>query len=250
MAHLDIQPAAVASVGSQVTAVASQPTPSTPAVTPPAQDPVSMAVAQTLSARASAITGYTAAASAITETRGTMIKASSAGYEHEEAANTARLGRGGSTPGGAPPAMPNGAIPTLPAPTIPAPAIGAPPTSGKAIAQLIHSGAGPDGLFAAAQAMHQHAEQLRAASGQLRGSAGSLTEEWDSSAGSQASSRIAELAAWYDTHAQHASAAAGAMEQQGESYGRARSSIPPPNSSPTSNAACRSPARPIKCPAV
>ncbi len=228
MAHLDIKPAAVASVGSQVTAVASQPTPTTPAVTPPAQDPVSMAVAQTLSARVSAITGYTAAASAITETRGTMIKASSAGYEHEEAANAASLGRGGSAPGGAPPTMPTGAIPTLPAPTTPAPAIGAPPTSGKAIAELIHSGAGPDGLFAAAQTMHQHAEQLRAASGQLRGSAGSLTEQWDSSAGSQASSRIAELSAWYDTHAQHASAAAGAMEQQGESYGRARSSIPTP----------------------
>ena len=74
-AHLDIKPAAVASVGSQVTAVASQPTPTTPAVTPRAQDPVSMAVAQTLSARVSAITVYPAAASAITETRATMIKA-------------------------------------------------------------------------------------------------------------------------------------------------------------------------------
>ena len=61
-----------------------------------------------------------------------------------------------------PPAMPSGTIPTLPAPTIPAPAIGAPPTSGKAIAELIHSGAGPEGLFAAAQNMHRHAEQLRA----------------------------------------------------------------------------------------
>ena len=119
MAHLDIKPAAVASVGSQVTAVASQPTPTTPAVTPPAQDPVSMAVAQTLSARVSAITGYTAAASAITDTRATMIKASSASYEHEEAANAASLGRGGPAPGGAPPTLPSGAIPSAASPDYP-----------------------------------------------------------------------------------------------------------------------------------
>lgn len=228
MAHVDVSPDAVASIGAQVAAAASIPAAPTVTVSAPAQDPVSVGVTQTLAARASAITQYSAAASAITGIRADMVAASASGYRDQEQVNQAILSDGGGVPGAAAPSMPTPAMPPLPAPVIPPPSIGAPPTSGRAIAELIHSGAGPQPLFAAAQQMRAHAADLSATASQLRQSANNLGQEWDSDAGQEAASRISELGTWYDTHAQHASAAAAAFNQHGDNFGRARTAIPTP----------------------
>ena len=39
-------------------------------------------------------------------------------------------------------------------------------------------------------------------------------------AGQEAASRVDELGTWYDGHAQHATAAAAALEHQGDNFGR------------------------------
>ena len=228
MAHVEVSPDAVAGIGSQIAAAGSIPT--TPAVTvsPPAQDPVSVGVAQTFAARVSAIAEYSAAAGAITDVRSDMATASASGYQQQEQDNKAALAGGGDTPAAAAPYMPVPAIPSLSPPGVSPPSIGAPPAGGRAISQLIHSGAGPEALFAAAQQMRQHAAELSATASQLRQSANNLGQEWDSAAGQEAASRVDELGTWYDGHAQHATAAAAALEHQGDNFGRARAAIATP----------------------
>jgi hypothetical protein len=81
----------------------------------------------------------------------------------------------------------------LPPPSIPPPSLGAPPASGKAIAQLIHSGDGPAGLYAAAAQIRRHGSDLSATADRLRTAANSIGGEWDSAAGHEASSRMTEL---------------------------------------------------------
>ena len=229
MAHVEVSPDAVAGIGSQVGAAASIPTTPAATVSPPAQDPVSVGVAQTFAARVSAIAEYSAAGGVITNVRADMVTASATGYQQQEQVNQASLTNGGSGPAAAAaPSMPVPAIPSLSPPVVAPPSIGAPPASGRAISQLIHSGAGPEGLFAAAQQMRQHASELSATASQLRQSANGLGQEWDSAAGREAASRVNELGSWYDGHAQHATAAATALEHQGENFGRARAAIATP----------------------
>jgi hypothetical protein len=174
VAHVEVSPDAVAGIGSQVAAAGSIPT--TPAVTvsPPAHDPVSVGVAQTFAARVSVITEYSAAAGAITDVRSDMATASASGYQQQEQDNKAALAGGGDTPAATAPYMPVPAIPSLSPPGVSPPSIGAPPAGGRAISQLIHSGAGPEALFAAAQQMRQHAAELSATASQLRQSANNL----------------------------------------------------------------------------
>jgi hypothetical protein len=174
VAHVEVSPDAVAGIGSQIVAAGFIPT--TPAVTvsPPAQDPVSVGVAQTFAARVSAIAEYSAAAGAITDVRSDMATASSSGYQQQEQDNKAALAGGGDTPAVAAPYMPVPAIPSLSPPGVSPPSIGAPPAGGRAISQLIHSGAGPEALFAVAQQMRQHAAELSGTASQLRHSANNL----------------------------------------------------------------------------
>jgi hypothetical protein len=229
VAHVEVSPDAVAGIGSQVGAAASIPTTPAATVSPPAQDPVSVGVAQTFAARVSAIAEYSAAGGVITNVRADMVTASATGYQQQEQVNQASLTNGSSGPAAAAaPSMPVPAIPSLSPPVVAPPSIGAPPASGRAISQLIHSGAGPEGLFAAAQQMRQHAGELSATASQLRQSANGLGQEWDSAAGREAASRVNELGSWYDGHAQHATAAATALEHQGENFGRARAAIATP----------------------
>ena len=127
------------------------------------------------------------------------------------------------------PSLPTGSLPTAAVPTtIPSPAIGTPPPTGKAIAALIHSGAGPSGLYSAASQMRGHAAELTATADQLRSGAVDMAGDWDSDAGKLASSRITELGTWYGAHADHATAAATAIENQADNFGRARNAIPRP----------------------
>ena len=87
MASLRISPDAVVAAGSQVTAAGSHST-SLPVVPRPvAADPVSVAVASTLAARAAAVSGHSSLAAAIAAHRGARLNADAASYlEVDEAA--------------------------------------------------------------------------------------------------------------------------------------------------------------------
>src|SRR5205823_4519882 len=104
--------------------------------------------------------------------------ANGANYQEQEAANRASLA-GAAAPAALTPQLPSGAPPVLPPPSVPAPSLGAPPASGKAIAQLIHSGAGASGLHAAAAQIRRHATDLRSTAIRLRAGASSLAGDWD-----------------------------------------------------------------------
>jgi hypothetical protein len=227
VAFVEVDPDAVAGTASQIAAAGRLPTASSVAISPAAPDPVSTAVAPTFTARMNAISAYTAAAGAITDDRAAMLVASGADYQQQEAVHTAFLG-GGSVPAAITPQLPAGALPALPSPRVAAPSIGAPPTSGKAIAELIHTGPGASGLYAAAAQIRQHSTDLSATADRLRASANSLNEDWDSAAGREASSRFTELGTWYESHAAHTTSLAAAVDMHADNYHRARGAVPPP----------------------
>lgn len=230
MAHLDIDTAAVTQTGAAVACASSGASAAAVTVTPPASDPVSAAVTQTLQARCAAITGYSSLAEAITQVRGSMLTSSASTYEEQEQLNAASLrSSGGSS--AAPAGPPSTSVPNIPTPTIPAvtaPQLGAAPTNGKDIATLLHGGPGPAGLYSAAQQMRSHASQLQDAARQLQSGSAALAGDWQSSAGDQASQRIQELSQWYERHGAHAAAAATALENHADNYARARANTPTP----------------------
>jgi hypothetical protein len=228
MAQLEIDTAAVTHTAAAVAGAASGGSSQVITVTPPASDPVSAAVAETLQARCSAIAGYSNFAQVITEARGSMLASSADTYDDQEQLNAASLGSGGGSaaPAGPPPAAPNLLAPTVPAVT--APQIGAPPTNGKDISRLLHGGPGPAGLYSAAQQMRSHANQLQHAARQLQSGGTAILADWLSSAGDQASQRINELSQWYERHGEHATAAATALETHADNYARAHANTPKP----------------------
>jgi hypothetical protein len=228
VAHVEVDPDAVSGTASQIAAAGHLPTAPSITINPAAPDPVSTAVAQTLTARINGIAAYTSAAGDITDVRANMLAASGADYRQQEAANTATLA-GGSALAAATPQLSAGSLPALPMASVAAPSIGAPPASGKAIAELIHSGPGAAGLYSAAAEIRQHSMDLRAAADRLRANANSLNADWDSAAGYEASSRITELGTWYESHAAHATSLATALDTHGDNYGRARTAVPPPD---------------------
>ena len=224
-----VDPEGLVATGARIaTAATGSTVPSGMAVVPPAADPVSVGVVTTLQTRLAAITTYSGTAAAITAVRGQMVTTSAAAYAEQEGLNAAALQGGGASGGAAaqPAPPPEIQIPTIP--QIPAPTVPAPPGSGREISQLIHSGPGPQSLYAAAQQLRSHADQLRSTSNSLRGHSGQLATDWPSETGRQASSKIGELAGWFDQHAQHATDAADSMQDYGESFERAKSKIPTP----------------------
>ena len=229
MAQLKIDTAAVTHTAATVTGTASGGSSQGITLTPPASDPVSAAVTETLQARCAAITGYSTFAEMITEARGSMLASSANTYDEQEQLSAASLGStggGSAAPASAPPAVPNAAVPTIPAVT--APQIGAPPTNGKDIARLLHDGPGPAGLYSAAQQMRSHASQLQNAARQLQSGSTAISADWQSDAGDQASQRINELSQWYERHGEHATATATALETHADNYARARANTPTP----------------------
>lgn len=230
MAQLDIDTGAVTRTAAAVASAPSGASPAAVTVTPPASDPVSAAVTETLQARCAAIIGYSSLAEAITQARGAMLSSSASTYEEQEQINAASLrSTGGSSD--APSAPPPMSVPNLPTPTIPAvaaPQLGAPPTNGKDIATLIHGGPGPAGLHTAAQQMRTHASQLQSTARQLHSGSTALAADWQSNAGNQASQRIQELSQWYERHGEHAAATATALETHADNYARARANTPTP----------------------
>ena len=81
MAQLEIDTAAVIHTAAAVSGAASGGSLQGITVTPPASDPVSAAVTETLQARCAAITGYSNFAQVITEARGSMLASSAYTYD-------------------------------------------------------------------------------------------------------------------------------------------------------------------------
>jgi len=77
--------------------------------------------------------------------------------------------------------------------------------------------------------IRQHSTDLSATVDRLRANANSLNNDWDSAAGREASSRLTELGTWYESHASHATSLAAVLDTHGDNYGRARTSVPPPD---------------------
>ena len=137
---LRIDPAEVDAAADQVSQAGSLPTALPGGVDPAAPDPVSVAAAATLCARAAAVAALSEAADDICTYRGALLHADAASYTAQEIANAAVLA--GSPDTAAPPAtvpVPP-PPPAVPAPVVPPPAPAALPTDGKTIAVQIHSG--------------------------------------------------------------------------------------------------------------
>lgn len=223
-----VDPEALFGTGARIaTAADGAAVPSAVVATPPAADPVSVGVVATLQGRVAGITTYSSTAAAITAVRGQMVITSATAYTEQEGLNAAALsggsGGGAAAPPAPPPQVPMPTIPRIPVPTIPAP-----PGSGREVSELIHAGPGPQSLFGAAGQLRSHADELRSASASLRGHSGQLANDWPSDTGQRASSRIDELAGWFDRHAQHATDAADSMQSYGDSFASAKSKIPTP----------------------
>lgn len=223
-----VDPEGLVATGARIATVVSGTTvPSGIAVVPPAADPVSVGVVATLQTRLAGITTYSETGAAITAVRGHMVTTSAAAYVEQEGLNAGSL-QGGAGGGAASPPPPPPEVPVPTIPSIAPPPAPAPPGSGREIAQVIHSGPGPQSLFDAAQQLRNHANELRSASTRLRGHSGQLATDWPSETGQNASSKIGELAGWFDQHAQHASDAADSLQGYGESFESAKSKIPTP----------------------
>lgn len=228
MAKLEIDTAAVTQTAASVAAAASSTSSTGVRVAPAAADPVSTAVAQTLQARCSAITGFSTYAEGITGARGAMLTSSAATHDEQEQSNAASLRGSGSGEAGpiSAPSVPNLPMPMIP--TVSAPQLGPPPTNGKDIATLLHGGPGPAGLHSAADQMRSHASALQDAARQLQSGSAAVNTDWQSDAGDKAAQRIQELSQWYERHGEAATTAASALESHADSYSRARANTPTP----------------------
>lgn len=227
MAFLAISPDAVSVVADRMQSVAAGTASSTPAVAAIAQDPVSVAVARTLASRIHAINTLSATATAISAARGTMLHHSAAMYLVLDTAGQAALGDGASAAVEPTPSPPVD-IPSSPPPLIVPTAIPTAPTDGRTIAALIHTGADPTGMLTAADSLTSHAAALSDTATAIQAAARDLDAAWPSDSGQAAAARLTELAAWYTSHAEHARAAASAIDIHVAQYRAAVTAIPRP----------------------
>lgn len=227
---LTINVDSVMDAGSQVMAAAATASmaPSCAVVPAAAADPISLAVATALQARAFGIDAYTTAAGQITSARGDQLVASASTYVEQEAANEAslRLQGGGGTSVGVPPSIPQVPVPMLP-PATP-PVFGPPPGTGREISMLLHTGPGPGGLHSAAQSLRAHASELRLVANYVNSAAAQVSADWSSESGMRAAHQLGELGTWYESHSDHAQAAATAIESHADSFTRVKSKVPTP----------------------
>jgi hypothetical protein len=227
-AGLRVDVEALTAAGKQVAAPSARAVPPV-TVEPAALDTVSAGVAQTLSTRISAIMGHSVAGAQIAGTAGAVVQANAATYRDQEHVNAQALRLGASAPGAVSTSVPAvRTIPSVPpavAPTLPA---GITPTDGKMIAELIHSGPGPQSLRSAAEQLRAHAGGLRISSIELRSAAMTMADAWQSDAGDTATQRIHALARWYDNHATHAENAARIAADQADVFAQTRAAVPRP----------------------
>jgi hypothetical protein len=190
-------------------------------------------VASTLSARLQTIGAHSARAAHITSTAATVLQRNAGTYREQEALTAASLHPGGGAAAGALAASTAGmvavAAPPVPTPVVPASApAGVTPTGGKSIAALIHGGAGPGPLLAAADRARAHVTELREISTSLLATTARLAQVWQSPAAEAVIERISGLARWYDNHAEHTTTVARACEDQADNFARTRAAVPRP----------------------
>jgi len=227
---LKINVDSVTEAGSRLMAAATAATmaPSGAVIPAAAADPISVAVATALQARAFGIDAYSTAAGQITSARGDQLVASASTYAEQEAINAASLS-GNGTSGGTNAAMP--AIPQVPVPMLPPPTppvFGPPPGTGHQISQLLHAGPGPGGLQGAAQSLRSHASDLRLVADSVNRAAAQVSSDWPSESGMRAAHRLGELGTWYESHSEHAESTASALDSHAASFARVKSKVPTP----------------------
>ncbi|HTQ17030.1 PE family protein [Mycobacterium sp.] len=226
MAHVVVDPDAMAAVSRQVGGVGAQSPGVVGSIAPAAADPVSVAAANTLSARATLIATYSAAASEVAAMRAAQLAASATGYADQEAANQAGLGLGTATPALLRVASAPIAPPVAPV-VVPPPVYGPPPEDALSISTLIHAGARAP-LDPAAADLTRQSSRLSNAADDLRSNATWLERQWSSAAGDAAAARLRELGVWYDGHAEAARSAAAATRAAADNFKTAQTVIPTP----------------------
>lgn len=225
MVYLNISPDEVIEAAQHLRSAPSDNQLTAPAVTPVAHDPVSIAIAGTVAARISAIGALSASAAAISAARAAMLNDSAATYLDLDTAEQAVLGGGGSVESPAAPTTVD--IPSAIPPVVMPPVVGPVPGDGHAIATLVHNG-DTTGMIAAAAWLTSHATTLSETSTAILGAATQLSTAWPSNSGAIAADRIIELATWYTIHAEHARAAATAIDRHLQHYRTAVAAIPRP----------------------
>jgi hypothetical protein len=105
--------------------------------------------------------------------------------------------------------------------------VGPVPRDGHAIAALVHNG-DTTAMIAAADWLTSHGTTLSDTSTAIHSTARQLGTAWPSDSGVIAADRITELATWYTTHAEHARAAATAIDSHLQHYRTAVTAIPRP----------------------
>jgi hypothetical protein len=182
-----------------------------------------------MSARIAQIHACSGHAARVVAAAGAMLRADAGAYADTDTANARSLGATGS---GATSTPTSREIPSAPPPaaaTFPSPPPFAPTLSGRQIAELVHRGAGPASLSAAAADLTTYAAELAHTDARLTSAAADMADTWDSGAGHAANTRIRGLAAWHDRHAEHARTAAKAAAAQAENVTQARAAIPHPD---------------------
>ncbi|WP_431236127.1 PPE domain-containing protein (plasmid) [Mycolicibacterium psychrotolerans] len=224
MRYLDVNPDEVIQAAQQLRSTPAN-SPTAPTVAPVAPDPVSTAIAATIATRISAIDALSAAAAAISAAHAALLNDSAATYLDLDTAGQAALGGSGSfEPPPAPAAID---IPTTTPPAVVPPVVGPVPRDGHAIAKLVYHG-DTTGMIAAADWLTSHATTLSDAGTAIHSAATQLSAAWPSESGETAAARITELSVWYATHAEHARAAATAIDCHLQHYRTAVAAIPHP----------------------
>lgn len=203
---------------------------SMPATGPAAHDPVSLTATHSVYARIATIAAHSDQAGEITMAAGALVRADAAAYAHAESANAENLGAAAGQSRQVPALTTTRANlrPPLPASAEPAPAPVRQPTSGRRIAELIHRGS-PDASWSrVADDLRAHAAVLAETNTRLNAAVDDMAAAWQSDAGHTAEGRIADAAAWYGRHAEHARTAAQVAAAQVEAFTTARATIPPP----------------------
>lgn len=226
---LQVDPVVVADAGGEANVAGQIATAPPPAgIRPAANDPVSVGVAYAIAAQMNHIDTQSALGSGAAMGAGALLGSNAQTYSRQEHANA--LGLASTSGSVAAVALDAPAMPTVPAsapaPNVPMAAV--PPTSGNAIAKLIHSGSGGASIQTAADRMRAHASDLQISGDQLRASADTVSSGWDSDAGTQAHIRISGLSSWFDSHSEAAASTATGADRHLENFARARNAIPPP----------------------
>jgi hypothetical protein len=217
-------------IGNGIAAAAATPPTAPPTtVLPTGSDPVSVSAADAMSARIAQIQACSGHAAQVVAAAGAMLRADAGAYADTDTANAHTLGATGSGATSTPTSRETPSAPSPAAATFPSPPPFAPTLSGRRIAELLHGGAGPASLSAAAADLTAHAAQLAHTDARLTSAVADMSGTWHSGAGHAANTRIRGLAAWHGGHAEHGRTAAKAAVAQAENFTQACMAIPHPD---------------------